>query len=208
MRHSLTTQGYGIRLRPVRLDDAPFIVWLRNLEYVKGRVGDSAADVARQEIWLNNYFERESDYYFIVETLHEIPVGTYSIYNLHETRGEIGRMIMRPGVAAAVPSTLLLLDLFYEQMGMTAVKALAVASNSAVHTLVSKGGFVQAKVEHAGRVIAGEATDMLHFVQTAESWLGARDRVVLASRRAESRICNWEREYLQNRDPQVLETGY
>ena len=31
-----------MRLRPVRLEDAAFIVWLRNQEHVKGRVGDSA----------------------------------------------------------------------------------------------------------------------------------------------------------------------
>ena len=67
------TEGYRIRLRPVRIDDAAFIVWLRNLDHVKGSVGDSAANTADQETWLKNYFEREGDYYFIVETQAEYP---------------------------------------------------------------------------------------------------------------------------------------
>ena len=54
-----------MRLRPVRLEDAAFIVWLRNQEHVKGRVGDSATDVAGQEAWLKKYFTRAGDYYFI-----------------------------------------------------------------------------------------------------------------------------------------------
>ena len=45
MEHSYQAEGYGMRLRPVRLDDAAFIVWLRNLDYVKGNVGDSAANL-------------------------------------------------------------------------------------------------------------------------------------------------------------------
>ncbi len=56
MEHSFQTEGYGIRLRPVRLDDAAFIVWLRNLDHVKGKVGDSAKDVASQEAWLKQIF--------------------------------------------------------------------------------------------------------------------------------------------------------
>ena len=33
MQHSWKTEGFGIRIRPVRLDDAAFIVWLRGLEH-------------------------------------------------------------------------------------------------------------------------------------------------------------------------------
>ena len=206
MRHSLTAQGYGIRLRPVRFDDAPFIVWLRNLDYVKGRVGDSAADVASQERWLNRYFEREGDYYFIIETLHEAPLGTHAIYNLNESRAEIGRMVIRPGVSVAVASSLMLLDLFYGQMGMTQVLAVSVASNHVVHSFLRKGGFSQVKVEHAGRVIGGQAIDLLHFIQTAEGWLRARERLVIAAQRAESRIRKWEQAYLLSQGSQGLVT--
>ncbi len=203
MRHSLTMQGYGVRLRPVRLEDAPFIVWLRSLAYVRGRVGDSAEDIDSQERWLNIYFEREGDYYFIVETLNAVPLGTYAIYNLVKTRAEIGRMVIRPEVAAAIPASVLLLDLFYEQMGLTQVRAITVASNYAIHSFLRKGGFSEAEVEPAGRVIGGQALDMLHFVQTAEDWLQARERLVIGARRGEPGILRWEQSHLQ-RDSQGL----
>ena len=93
----------GIRLRPVRLEDAPFIVWLRNLVHAKRRVGDSAEDIDSQERWLHAYFDREGDYYFLVETLSGVPLGTNAIYDLQEARGEIGRLVIRPGVSAGVP---------------------------------------------------------------------------------------------------------
>jgi len=206
LRHSLTAKGYGIALRPVRLDDAQFIVWLRNLDFAKGRVGDSASDVLSQEMWLNSYFEREGDYYFVIETLREVPVGTYSIYNLKDTRAEIGRMVIRPDVPAAVPATLLLLDLFYEKMGLTEVEAITVPDNAGVQSLLRKGGWVKGEVEHAGRKIGGVSTDLLHFLQTADRWSRARNRVVIASERAEPMIKRWEQAYLQNLDFERLAT--
>ena len=206
MRHSLTTQGYGIRLRPVTLDDAQFIVWLRNLGCVKGRVGDSATDVAGQERWLNSYFERKGDYYFIVETFHETPLGTHAIYNLKETRAEIGRLIIRPGVKAVTTASLLIGDLFSEKMGITQLRATCVASNYAARTLFCKCGFSQVKIEYASRVVGGEAIDMVHFVQTADTWRHARERLIRPAQRAESAIRQWEEVYLQSCDSQRLAT--
>jgi hypothetical protein len=104
VQHSLQVEGFGVRLRPVRLDDSAFIVWLRNLDYVKGQVGDSAADVAGQEAWLKNYFKREGDYYFIAETPGGIPLGTHGIYDVRETSAEKGRHVMRPEVMAGIPA--------------------------------------------------------------------------------------------------------
>ena len=69
MQHTLHAEGFGVRLRPVRMEDAAFIVWLRNLDHVKGRVGDSAMDAAAAGSLVKAYFDRQGDYYFIIETL-------------------------------------------------------------------------------------------------------------------------------------------
>jgi RimJ/RimL family protein N-acetyltransferase len=199
MRHSLTTQGYGVRLRPVRLDDARFIVWLRNLDHVKGRVGDSATNVAGQERWLNSYFEREGDYYFIVETFNETPLGTNSVYNLQETCAEYGRLAIRPGVKAGTIASLLLYDFFFGHMGITQLQSMCVASNLAIHAFLRKHGFRQAKVECASQVIGGEAVDMIQFVLTAEDWLNARETRIPAAQRVELANRQWEEVYRQSR---------
>src|ERR1700746_3785988 len=98
MRHQFETEGFGVRLRPVRLEDAGFIVWLRNLEHTRGKLGDSAVDVTSQEAWLKTYFEREGDYYFIAETLSGIPMGTHGLYGVCGASAEAGRLIIRPDV--------------------------------------------------------------------------------------------------------------
>jgi len=197
MRHSLTAQGYGLRLRPVRLDDAPFIVWLRNLDYVKGRVGDSAVDVAGQERWLNCYFEREGDYYFIAETLNEIPLGTYGIYDLNETSAEIGRLVIRPEVPAGAPATLLLIDLIYGQMGITQLRGRVVARNHRARSFFRKLGFNEVKVEHASQVIGGHAVDMVLLSLTTEDWFRVRERFITEAQQAETWIREWAQADLQ-----------
>src|SRR5689334_11003091 len=101
MEHNVTTEGFGVRLRPVALSDAAFIVWLRNLSHAVGRVGDSATDTASQEAWLQKYFTREGDYYFVIETAGGIAVGAYGIYDVRGTSAESGRWIIRPEVPAA-----------------------------------------------------------------------------------------------------------
>lgn len=206
MQHSLYAEGFGIRMRPVRLDDAAFIVWIRNLDSVEGRIGDSAADVASQEIWLKSYFEREDDYYFIVETSTGIPVGTHGIYNVVGASAEAGRFIIRPDVLAAVPTSVLTHDMVYGQMGLTQLRARSVVSNRKVHSYVRRLGFRQVEVQHAGLIIGGEAVDVLHFIQTAEDWFNVREQVIPLARLAETRVREWEQAYLQNRGSQRLVT--
>src|SRR5262245_24082274 len=107
MRHSLQREGFGVRLRPITLDDAAFVVWLRNLEHAKGKVGDSATDIDAQQAWLKAYFQREGDYYFIIESLGRLPLGAYGIYNMTGRSAESGRWVVRPDVPAALPSAFL-----------------------------------------------------------------------------------------------------
>src|SRR5437867_9711980 len=106
MDHLMQAEGFGVRLRPVRLDDAAFIVWLRNLEHARGRVGDSAKDEAAQRAWLTTYFQRPGDYYFIIETLGGQRVGAYGIYDVRGDSAESGRWVIRPDVAAPIPSAM------------------------------------------------------------------------------------------------------
>ena len=106
MQHTLTTEGFGVRLRPVRMEDAAFIVWLRNLAHAQGRVGDSAKDEAAQRAWLEAYFERPGDYYFLIESLTGKPLGAYGIYDVANGSAESGRWVIRPDVPAPVPSAM------------------------------------------------------------------------------------------------------
>ncbi|MDB6064623.1 MAG: acetyltransferase, family [Pedosphaera sp.] len=183
-----------MRLRPVQMDDAAFIVWLRNLDHAKGKLGDSATDVASQQAWLEAYFQREGDYYFIVETMSGIPVGTHSLYDIANGSAELGRWIIRPGVQAAVPSHMVAFDIAFRQLGLKEMRNVTVATNRPVISISRKFGFKQIRVEVAGRVIGGKPVDMVHFILTAQDWANTRESLVATAEVAERLVGDWERD--------------
>ena len=183
-----------MRLRPVRMEDAAFIVWLRNLEHVKGRVGDSATDVAGQEVWLKKYFEREGDYYFIAETPGGIPLGTYSIYDVRGTSAECGQYIMSSEVmGAGVPAAILATDLAFGKLGLSKLRSTSVSTNFKVHSLQRKSGFKQVGIARAAQFIDGKPVDLVLFLLTAEDWFNVRDRLVPLADVAGSQVREWEK---------------
>jgi RimJ/RimL family protein N-acetyltransferase len=203
MQHSIHTEGFGVRLRPVELADAAFIVWLRNLDFVKGRIGDSATDLAGQETWLEAWFEREGDYYFIAESLGGIPLGTIGIYDMLGTSAEQGRFIMRPEALAAVPSALLSQDMAFGVFGLTELRASSVSTNVAVHSLTRKCGFKQVGTLRAAQTIGGQPVDLVRFLLKGEDWPAVRARLVPLARVAEAQVLEWEKTQQRANQPWV-----
>lgn len=193
MKHSYQIEGFGTRLRPVRLEDAEFIVWLRNLEHAKGRLGDSAKDVASQEAWLKTYFKREGDYYFVIETKNSTPVGAYGIYNVAGKSAESGRWVIQPEVPAAIPSALLAFDLAFGELGMNELRVKTVSTNQPVLSLNKKFGFRQTRIEPGAQIIEGKAIDMVHFLMKKEEWVKFRPKLLPLARYAETQILDWEK---------------
>jgi RimJ/RimL family protein N-acetyltransferase len=175
----------------VRVDDAPFIVWIRNLDHVKGKIGDSATDVAGQEKWLQAYFEREGDYYFIIETLDGIKVGTHSLYDITDGAAELGRWVIRPGVQAAVPSHMVAFGIAFDQLRLHALRNATVATNMPVISISRRFGFEEVGCKRGERLIGGKPVDMMHFILTAEKWARTRDKLVPSAQVAESLVKQW-----------------
>ncbi|MGO9008550.1 MAG: GNAT family N-acetyltransferase [Bryobacteraceae bacterium] len=192
MKHALRAEGFGIRLRPVRMEDAAFIVWLRNQDYVKGNVSDSATDVRSQETWLKAYFEREGDYYFIVETLGGISVGTDSIYEMRGTSAEKGRQVARWEVTAAVPAGILATDLAFGVLRLTELRSTVVSTNLSVCSLHRRTGYTGVGVRRDALVIGGRHVDLVEFRLTAEAWCKVRSRLVPFAGLAERQIRQWD----------------
>jgi RimJ/RimL family protein N-acetyltransferase len=193
MNHSLQAEDFGIRVRPVRMEDAAFIVWLRNQEYVKGTVGDSAQNVANQEAWLRAYFEREGDYYFIAETADGIPFGTHSVYDIKGRSGEKGRHVMRPEVLAGVPAGMLVTDIAFGTLKLTELRSHSVSTNRAVHSLHKKTGFKQVGIKRAAQMIGGQPVDLVEFLIVAQDWPKARAGLLPLADMARNQIQQWEK---------------
>ena len=192
MQHTIQAEGFGVRLRPVRMDDAPFIVWLRNLDHVKGRLGDSAADAASQEAWLKAYFNRPGDYYFIIETAGGIAVGAYGIYDLKGSSAESGRWVIRPDVPAAIPGAVLAFDIAFNKLGLAEVRVMTVSTNRGVLSLNRKFGFRQTGITRNARMIGGQAVDLVHFVLDGKDWPQIRAGILPLAQLAEKQVREWE----------------
>lgn len=196
MTHNVQAEGFGVRFRPVRMADASFIVSLRNSKHAMGNLGDSAADVASQEAWLEAYFRRTDDYYFIIETPAGIPVGTYGIYEIKGPAAEQGRWAIRPDVRAAAPSAIVSLDLAFGRLGFVQLTGSTVATNLPVLSLNRRMGFREVRVEKAARTIGGKPVDLVHFIVTREDWMRVRDDLLPIARLAEVQIREWENAQL------------
>jgi RimJ/RimL family protein N-acetyltransferase len=199
MQHTLQAEGYGVRLRPVTVEDAAFIVWLRNLQHARGRVGDSATEVASQQAWQNDYFARPGDYYFIIQTPGGIPLGTYGLWDLADHSAESGRWIARPDVPAAIPSAILGLDLAFRRLGLSQLRVKTVSTNLPVLSLNRKFGMRPTGVERGTRVIGGRAVDQVCFVLEAEAWAEARKRLIPLAELAAKQVRIWEAGELRAR---------
>lgn len=201
MQHSIQAEGFGVRLRPVRLSDAAFIVWLRNLDHARGRVGDSATDIGSQEAWLRAYFHRAGDYYFIIETMGGRAVGAYGIYNLQETSAESGRWVIRTDVPAAIPSAILAFDTAFGTLGLTELRVKTISTNQPVLSLNRKFGFRQTAVQPAAQIIGGKPVDMVHFVLSGADWPKIREKLLPMARLAETQVLDWDNSQSAARSP-------
>jgi len=200
MQHNLQVEGFGVRLRPVRMLDAAFIVWLRNRDYVRGRVGDTVGDVAGQVAWLAAYYERANDYYFIIETTNGIPVGTYAIYDLKSNSAEAGRWIVRQEVLAAIPSALLLFDLAFSTFRLDEIRVRVVSDNRPVLSLHRKFGFRDMRMETNAQIIGDRSVDMIHFLLTVGEWGKRREQMVSLAQEARIQVLEWEDAQCPRRD--------
>ncbi|MCX6967697.1 MAG: GNAT family protein [Verrucomicrobia bacterium] len=195
MNHSIIAEGFGIRHRPVRMEDAPFLVWLRNLEHAKGKVGDSAVDVPTQQAWLKEYFERNGDYYFVVETACAgIPVGTWGIYNMKDESAEIGRWIAQPKTPTVIPSIIPGLDIAFHRFGLRTLRTKVVSTNKRVILLDKQMGFQETHSEPAAQIIGGKSVDMIHMVMTAEDWPQLRKTLMPMALMLEVQVRKWEQD--------------
>jgi RimJ/RimL family protein N-acetyltransferase len=199
MRHSVQLEGFGVRLRPVQEQDASFIVWLRGLEHARGRIGDTMPDIAGQLAWLRAYFERPGDYYFIIESERGIPIGTQGIYDIRGASGEVGRWVIRPGVQAAIPSYVLILDFAFKQLGLTELRATTIVHNRGMISLNRRVGFEQFRVEPHARLINGQPVDIVHCVLRSDTWFRSREILQPMAQVAGRLVQEWEQEQLQGR---------
>jgi RimJ/RimL family protein N-acetyltransferase len=190
MRHGIVMEGWGYRLRPVEAGDARFIHELR-ADPVRARyLHRGEPGLAAQQRWLEAYFERPNDYYFVIEARGSGKrEGTIGIYNLDQERGwaEWGRWIVRAGSFAAVESACLIYRAGFEVLGLHSMYCRTVTDNSA--TLSFHDGFGLERTRVLPRYFEMESRwlDAIEDVLTRARW----DEVRVAPERKAARVASW-----------------
>ena len=172
MRHTLAVDGFGVRLRPVTVADAAYIVQLRRQPRVLGTVGDTSPDVRAQEQWINRYLDRDGDYYFIVEV-----VGTIGVYGIANGSAEWGRWIIEEAVPAALPSAILIHDLAFGPLGLPELRGKVVPTNKRVISFHRRFGAEDAGIEKDAVCISGASVDLVCFRMSSQNWPQVRKKL-------------------------------
>jgi RimJ/RimL family protein N-acetyltransferase len=176
MKHAVVLDGFGVRIRPVTEADASYIVQLRTQPRVLGTVGDTSPDIEVQKQWIERYFDRDGDYYFIVEVARR-PVGTISLYDIADGSAEWGRWIIEEGVPAALPSAILIHDLAFGQLALHELRGRVVPGNKRVISFHRRFGAENAGIQKNGACIRGEPIDLVCFRMQQQNWPRVRKQL-------------------------------
>ncbi|MFJ7825272.1 GNAT family N-acetyltransferase [Psychrobacillus sp. NPDC096623] len=161
MKHDICIEKYGVRLRPVCLEDAPYIHQLRlNTENVK-YIGDTDQNLLHQHEWIIKYEETEGDYYFCVEDIRGSKLGTIGLYNVSEKEAEWGRWIISEKYLLAPTIVLILYDIAFYKLNLQSVYCRTIIENEKVVSFHDSCGLLQEGIERGGVTIRGEKRDLI-----------------------------------------------
>jgi RimJ/RimL family protein N-acetyltransferase len=161
MKHDITIGKFGITLRPVEIEDADFIFKLRTDPDNSQFIGDTNSDISKQYQWIENYFEQENDYYFIIESNSKEKLGTIGIYDIINGSGEWGRWIISKKHPVAPASAWLIYEIAFNILNLKEVYCRTVVDNKSVVSFHERCGLHRVRVEKDGVAIKGENKDLI-----------------------------------------------
>jgi RimJ/RimL family protein N-acetyltransferase len=160
-------------LRPVKLGDAPFIVALRTDPLLNRFIHEISPQVEDQVAWLNHYFLRPDDYYFIVESVDSAePQGTIGLYNAdsESSCAEWGRWILKRGSMAALESAWLIYEAGFSMLRLASLCSRTLAENRGVLSFHDSFGARRVAVLEQHFIVRGEPASAIEHHITAAEW--------------------------------------
>lgn len=177
MRHNLTIAGSAYRLRPITLYDAQFIVVIRTHPSRSRFINYTPSDVEQQREWIERYFEKPNDYYFLIEDANtREPEGTLAIYdvNVEKKTAEWGRWVLRPGSKAALPSITLVFRAAFENLHLDLLRTHTVLENRSVIAILERAGMREARKLENYVQIGNRSYDVIEHQILRADWLRRR----------------------------------
>lgn len=173
MRHNIEVDGPAFRLRPVRVEDAAFILELRTNPARSRYLHRVPNDLAEQQRWLEAYFERPADYYFLIENRSSGQrEGTAGIYNVDPVwrTAEWGRWIIRAGSLAAVESACLVYCAGFERLDLGSMYCRTIIENASALAFHDSFGVERRRTLPRYFELEGRLLDAMEGVLTRRRW--------------------------------------
>lgn len=189
MRHDIRMTCVRYRLRPVTLEDADFIVKLRRSRGLSRFVHETSPQIEDQVAWLEAYFTRPGDYYFIVEDANSGEAqGTVGLYNVTEdaSNGEAGRWVLKKGSMAAVECAWMIYEIAFAKLGLKSVRCQTWIDNTRVISFLDSFGVPRLGVLQASASNAEQARSAIGYCLKADEWPAIRARRLRGPRRDRS----------------------
>jgi RimJ/RimL family protein N-acetyltransferase len=193
MRHSLHIEGYGFHLRPVELTDAAFIAQMRTADPSRVRyLHPVPPGVETQRAWLAAYFDREGDYYWVIERrATRQPEGLIGIYDVNRVAGsaEWGRWILSPGSLGAVESALLVYRAAFTRIKLDSLYCLTVVDNKQVLSFHDSCGLQRMEVLKGKYALAGGVYDAVKHQCSKSGYSALVQRLEPRAKMIAQRLC-------------------
>jgi RimJ/RimL family protein N-acetyltransferase len=176
VQHDIHLRGYAFSLRPIQLSDAPLLVSLRGDPNLTRYMSRIPRTVEAQEDFLNGYFERPGDYYFVVERegngTGERAEGLVAIYDVdpEQRRAEWGRWVIRPQSLAAIESAWLIYRVGFECLALDEIYCHTLVDNASVLSFHDKAGLIRHQELEGFYEIERQARDVVQHVLTLDRW--------------------------------------
>jgi RimJ/RimL family protein N-acetyltransferase len=170
MKHNIHMEGFAYGLRPVELEDAEFIVEVRTPDHSRFMHRINRTIEAQRE-WLENYFQRSNEYYFVIERKKDRRrEGLTGLLNFDDKNRSVewGRFILRPGSFAAAETALLVLRLVFDTFNLHEVWGIDHAENKRMIAYNESLGFERQGVVTLS--LNGKTHDGIKFVLTEDRW--------------------------------------
>lgn len=169
-----TVEGTDVRLRAAQIGDAEFTYNIRQDKEKTRFIHSVNGTIDDQKEWLRSQREREGDYFFIVETKDDTPIGTTSVYNIQGDEGEGGRILLYGTPVQNAEATMLGYDFAFYVYGLKKLWLTVHEDNIHVQGYVKKFGAEEKFRKYSEEMDAV----IIYYLVTEEKYQKKRQRIM------------------------------
>jgi RimJ/RimL family protein N-acetyltransferase len=176
--------GHGLRLRPVEVEDARFILSLRLDPDLSRFIGETSPRLDDQRQWILDQQHKPDDFYCLIESMSGASLGTIGLYDISDCSAEWGRWLLKSGTPAAIGSAFLLYQFAFERLSLLRVSCKTAFANTQVVSFHDGCGLRRIRLEEGAVMIHGIAHDLVVHELDKNDWSRARTRLEALAKRA------------------------